>query len=104
MIANELHEKVVILKKVITKNDFGEPVDTWEEYKTLKARIGYKTSTEKEINNQLTALRVIKIKIRFNRNVDETMRIRFWDDDYDIRYIEHHRRTDTFITAERGKQ
>jgi len=101
--ANQLHEFIEFLKKEETVNEFGEVEFVYQPYKKVKARVQYRTTREKEINSQLTALRVIKFKIRFRRDVDETMVIRFWGDLYDIRAIEHVGRKATFVMAERGK-
>lgn len=103
MLASTLDEYVTFYKKTTVRDDFGEAKETFTPYKKVKAKITYKTTTEKEVNQQLTALRIIKIQIRFRLDIDETMQIELWGDRFDIRYIEHLKRTSTFITAERGK-
>lgn len=103
MIAGGQKERLKFYKRIKVRTSSGSVVENCEFYKTLSAEISYKTSREKEINQQLTAINIIKAKIRFRTDLDETMYFEFWGGKYDIRYIEHNKRIDTFITAERGK-
>ena len=103
MIAGGRKERIKILKRIKSRTASGSVKESYQLYKQLEAEISYKTSREKEINKQLTALNIIKIKIRFRTDLDETMIVELWNDLYDIRYIEHNKRIDTFITAERAK-
>ena len=102
-IAGGQKERINILRLVKTRTASGSIEETYILFKKLSADIGYKTSREQEINNQLTALNIIKIKIRYRTDLDETMVVELAGEKYDIRYIEHNKRADTFITAERAK-
>jgi len=104
MIAGGRKERVGIYKLVKEKTSSGSVKNTYVLLKTLSAEISFKTTTEKEINSQVVPLNKIKFKFRFRRDLDETMMIKLWGDMYNIRYIEHNKRIDTFITGERGKQ
>lgn len=106
MIASEnAFEVIEVLERDVIRDEYGsEKQVSLNSVLKTKAKVVFKTGREKEINNQLTALRVLKFKIRYTRSLDEKMVIRYYDEIYDIRSIEHHERTDTYIVAERGKE
>lgn len=106
MIASEnAFEIIDILSRDMIRDEYGSEKQVGLiPVKTTKAKVIYKTGREKEINIQLTAVRVLKFKIRYDRSLDEKMVVRYYDEIYDIRSIEHHLRTDTYIVAERGKE
>lgn len=104
MIAGGRKERVTFMRKEKSRTSSGSIKESYIPYKTLSAEISYKTSTEREIVSQTTALNVVKLKLRYRRDIDETMFVKLFDEMYNIRYIEHNKRVDTFITAERGKQ
>ena len=103
MIAGSRKERINILQLVKTRTASGSINETYIQFKKLSAEISYKTTSEKEVSSQLVASNIIKFKIRYRRDIDETMLVEFFGDNYDIRYIEHNKRIDTFITGERHK-
>lgn len=107
MIASEnAFETVEILNRVIVRDDFGAADSTeYTLYKKAAVKVTYRTGREKEIHEKLTALRVLKFKARLDRNIKETMVIRYYDEIYDIRSIDHDRKhRDTYMVAERGTE
>lgn len=98
-------ERIDILERDTERNRFGESESLgYKLVKTTAAEEMYISGKEKTENDQLTAIRKVKFRIRYFRGVDETMLIRYYDEIYDIRAINHHKRKDTFIYAERGKE
>lgn len=104
MITHELTESIEIYKRVLSKNEYGENIETFVIYKSLKAKLVFKGGNENTIHNQLTPVLNVRFKIRYRRDIDETMFIKYRNDMYDIRYIEPIKRKDLYIDAERSKK
>jgi SPP1 family predicted phage head-tail adaptor len=107
MIASEnALETIEILKKITVRNRFGELEETGE-FETISkpnAKEMFMFGKEKDITSQITALKKCKFKIRYDRSIDETMYVRYYDELYNIRSIDHVGRADTILVAERAKE
>lgn len=106
MIASEnIYEKIEIVEREVVDGRNGEEfTGNYLVRFTTYAQEKYQSGREKEIYDQLTALRRVKFKIRYNKAINELMLVRFNGDLYDIRGIDHHKRTDTYLFVERGKE
>lgn len=106
MIASEnAYDRIEIVERVEETTRYGR--EFTGDYRTLfpiACREIYISGREKEINDQLTALRRVEFKIRYTRKISEDMLIKYNDELYDVKSIKHHKRKDTYVRAERAKE
>lgn len=75
MHAGRLRTWVTIQVKVTAKNDVGEEVESWQNWKTVKAEVVQTGSSEGVSGSQTTALAMYLVTIRYRPGVDATQRL-----------------------------
>lgn len=105
MNAGYLDRKVVIEQQSTTRDDFGGENITWETYVTIWAGIKYMRTTEGTESEQTVANRVIEFTIRSQDAplVDETMRISYDSNIYEIEGVLKFGRNDKTILRTKQK-
>lgn len=103
MFIGKLDRRITIQSYTTAKNDYGEDIRTWSDYLTIWAGINFKRGNEVFEADQLTAVNEVKFVIRYNSNINETMRIVYESNNYDITFIEEFtdssRKRYMFLTA-----
>jgi SPP1 family predicted phage head-tail adaptor len=105
MNAGYLDRKIVIEQQSTTRDDFGGENITWATYKTIWAGIAYKRTTEKTESEQTVASRVVEFTIRALDAplVDESMRISYDSQIFEIEGVLKHGRNDKTILMTKVK-
>jgi len=65
-----------------TKNDGGEPVESWQTFKVVWAEFMYKPGIEATQSEQVVGITKVDIKIRRLSGVKQAMRVKDSDDNY----------------------
>ena len=89
MRAGQLDRQVVLLKRTVARDEFGEAVEVFAELATVWARVIHDRSGELSRQNdaQRQAQAVVTFRIRWRAGLDRTMRVRWEGADYDITNI-----------------
>lgn len=105
MNAGYLDRKIVIEQQSTTRDDFGGENITWATYKTIWAGIAYKRTSEKTESEQTVASRVVEFTIRALDAplVDESMRISYDSQIFEIEGVLKHGRNDKIILMTKVK-
>lgn len=89
MTTGRLDRIIEIQRRVVTRDSFGGEVETWEEVDTVWARVnqtGIDERFENEANRE-RATRDARMTILFRDGIDETMRVIYDEQAWDIRGI-----------------
>lgn len=89
MKSEELKHKVVIQKYVNGVNDNGFEEETWQDYKTVWAFVSNLYGREYFEAAAIQAEKTVKFTIRFINEIDESMRIKFREKQYNITSIDN---------------
>jgi len=76
--------KIFILKRTVSYNDLGEPVETWTPNSEAWAQVFYKTTDEGIEAGSKRASKIICFKLLYRNDISEVDRIRFDNLDYQI--------------------
>lgn len=85
----ELKHKIEILRPVIEINENGFEVQSYETYKTLWAKITNLHGKEYFEAASVQQEKTVKFTVRAVKGIDETMKIRFRSNIYDISFIDN---------------
>ncbi|KEI02989.1 phage head closure protein [Clostridium botulinum] len=97
MKSEELKHKVVIQKYVNGVNENGFEEETWQDYKTVWASVSNLYGREYFEAAAIQAEKTVKFTIRFIKEIDEGMRIKFRDKQYNITSIDNIKYENKFI-------
>ncbi len=82
-----MDRRVTIQSFSTAANDRGEPIKTWSTVTTVWAMVEWKRANEDVESGKETVVNNVIFTIRY-RTMDETMRIVFDSENYDIKSIE----------------
>ena len=85
----EFKHRIKIVKPVIQINDNGFEVETYETYKTLWAKVTNLHGKEYFEAASVQQEKTVKFTVRAVKGIDETMKIRFGSNIYDISFIDN---------------
>lgn len=94
-----LDRAITIEQKVESTNVIGEKVASWTTYHTAFASVQRVGGSEREEGDRTTATRKVKFKIRYFAGIDETMRVVYDGNQYDITEIQELDREGLWIYA-----
>lgn len=97
MKSEELKHKIVIQKYVNGVNDNGFEIEGWQDYKTVWASVSNLHGREYFEAAAIQAEKTVKFTIRFINEIDEGMRIKFRDKQYNITSIDNIKYENKFI-------
>lgn len=80
----KMNHRVTLLTHSVDRNAAGEKVDTWAELSSIWADVRFQTGAEVLRANAETSVVRVSIRIRARSDVDNSMRVRYLDKDYDI--------------------
>lgn len=83
----KLDRRITIQSKTNAADEYNQPVPTWTTFANPWAKIEDKSGGESFPANQLTAYRSTVFTIRYISGLDETMRILYKNQYYNIRLI-----------------
>lgn len=69
--------QIVILRRTLSYNDMGEPVETWTETATAWAHVQYKTTDESMNAGATRAEKTICFRVLYRTDILESDRVRF---------------------------
>ena len=98
-----LRESVKLYSIDRTVNSLGEPVKSNVFVKNIRVSVKYDNGTEKESDSQLMVQQVLTFSMRYDPTITETMVIEYLGKLYDIRFISHLLRVETYIKATKQK-
>jgi len=87
-IAN-LNKRIIFQSFTTITNDYGFEIQEWSDFKTVWAGITNLSGREYFAAMQVQAEKTVKFTIRCNKNINETMRIIFEGNNYDISSIDN---------------
>jgi SPP1 family predicted phage head-tail adaptor len=96
-----LDRKIEIYTGTETKNSQGESVDTWAVFHSAFAKVQKKSGGEQVEGQKETATNKVNFNIRFFDGINETMRVLYDSNYYDILEIQELGREGLRITGER---
>ena len=85
----KLNKRVLLQTYTVTENDMGDSISTWVDFATVWASATNLSGKEYFAAMQVQAENTIKFIIRYNKNVNETMRIIFEGNNYNIVFIDN---------------
>jgi SPP1 family predicted phage head-tail adaptor len=94
-----LDRKIVIENQTFATNSIGEYISTWAVFHTTFASVAKVSGSEKIEADQVTATNKVRFKIRFFNGIDETMRVLYNGNYYDIVEIQELDREGLFLSA-----
>lgn len=78
---------VRIESRTLAQDSYGESLETWAVLESVRAGVKYMRGMEPFQGDQYNAKRVVQFTIRYRTGIDETARIVWEGDTYDIDYI-----------------
>lgn len=87
MDVGKLDKRITIERKEATKNAAGEKVNNWVKVKTVWANIRFERGMEAIRNGKDTAVRRASMRIRVRKDVDESMRVVYQRQAYNIHSV-----------------
>jgi len=88
-LANRMDKRVVFLRRTGEKDEYGAPLDNWEEVTTVWASIeplrGREFFAAQAEQSEVTT----RIRIRYREDIDRTMIARYGSQDFEILYPIH---------------
>ncbi|WP_296969169.1 phage head closure protein [Tepidanaerobacter sp. EBM-38] len=85
----ELNKRITLQRPIITINERGFEEETWEDVKTVWAKVTNLHGREYYAAAAVQAENTVKFTIRYLEGVDTTMRILFQGKHYDITAIDN---------------
>lgn len=76
MQAGRLHDRITIMNFTTTRDSSGQPVEKWEEGKTVWAEVKGISGREQLLSGAETATATIRIWVRFRRDISAASRLR----------------------------
>ena len=89
MSIGELRHRITFQKPVISTNENGFEIETYENYKTVWAKVSNLSGKEYFEAAAIQKEKTVKLLIRAGVNVDESMRIFFNEKNYNIIFIDN---------------
>lgn len=83
----ELNRRVTIRQYTESENARGEVEKTWSDLATVFAKLDYSPATESMEAGKETVFGMVAFLIRYRADMNETMKVRFDSEDYDIKSI-----------------
>lgn len=97
----KLRHRISIIDYMESENDLGEIIKIPVIYKKLWAKVENKTGKEgKYINDKVNNIEYLRIKIRYYKDINTNMMIRFKDKDYFITSIDNYNYLNKEMTLE----
>ena len=97
----KLRYRISIIDYMESENDLGEIIKIPVIYKKLWAKVENKTGKEgKYINDKVNNIEYLRIKIRYYKDINTNMMIRFKDKDYFITSIDNYNYLNKEMTLE----
>lgn len=87
MRSGELRDKVKILEKRTTRNDYGEEITEYYPLITLAAKVIEKGGRESEKLSQLHAENDVSFIVRYRQNIHAKMRLQWAGREFDIEHV-----------------
>ena len=101
MRAGVLTERIILLRPVIVKNEFGAETTAYESCGRMRAQVKYNSGNRITERHEIVASVNVTFTIRNQREVDEKMRVSWQDREYLILSVNRERlRQDIVIVAE----
>lgn len=69
------------------QDSYGQPIETFNLVESVRAAVKYMRGVEPFEGQQFNAKRIVQFTIRYRTGIDETCRIIWEGDTYDINYI-----------------
>lgn len=85
--AGKLDRCIRIESPTRAQDSYGEAIDTWGIVESCRAAVKYMNGKEPFQGDQFNAQRTVQFTIRYRTGIDETCRIVWEGDTYDIVYI-----------------
>ena len=85
----DLKHRITFQSYTTTENDMGDTIASWVDYKTVWASASNLHGREFFQAMQVKAENTVKFTIRYCKDIDETMRIIFNGQNYDIKFIDN---------------
>jgi len=85
----KLNKRITIQAYTTTENDMGDSISTWVDLGTVWANVTNLHGREYFAAMQVQAEKTVKFTIRCNKNINETMRIIFEGNNYNINFIDN---------------
>lgn len=83
--AGDLTERISIEKRGGRENENGEPLpDDWVTHATTWANVRFMSGKEHVVSGAVRSSAVASMRIRFRRDIESEMRVRYSDQLYDI--------------------
>ena len=97
----KLRQRISIIDYNESENELGEIIKTPKIIKKLWAKVENKTGKEsKYINDKVNNVEYLKIKIRYCKDINSNMMVRFNDKDYYITSIDNYNYLNKEMTLE----
>lgn len=93
----DLKHRVIFQKFTIVVNDNGFEEEAWKDFKTVWAFVSNLHGREYFEAAAIQAEKTVKFIIRFTKKIDESMRIKFRDKQYNITSIDNIKYANKFI-------
>ena len=84
-----LNKRITFQNSTIIINDYGFEIQDWSVYATVWASVSNLNGREYFAAQAVQAEKTVKFTIRFNKNINESMRIIFEGNNYDISSIDN---------------
>jgi len=89
MRAGLLRHRITIQTVSETRDSYGDPVQTWSTYKTVRAGKRNKSGKETEVNNVRNPQRMVEFMIHYVSGITNKMRIKHGDAIFNILFIDN---------------
>lgn len=99
MRAGTLKYKITLYSRSLSRNALKEVIDSYVTYRTVRADVKYLNGSEIILNSQEQSTSTLIFTIRYDTGIDEHMVIEYEGIKYNIRTIEHIRKSMTRINA-----
>jgi SPP1 family predicted phage head-tail adaptor len=97
----KLDRKIVIQVQNFATNSIGEYTTTWDTFHNAFANVQKVSGTESITADQVTATNKVRFKIRYFAGINESMRVVYNSNNYDILEIQELDREGLWLTASR---
>ena len=91
------NKRIAIRKFTTTLNENGFEIQEWSDYSTVWASVSNLNGREYFAAQAVQAEKTVKFTIRFNKNINESMRIIFEGNNYDISSIDNIKYSNEFM-------
>jgi len=85
--AGLLRESVTILRPVVTRNDYGEEVTTWEQVTTTRCRVDFRSGTRAVQTDEVFGATTVVFTLRRFYTLDVYMRLQWHGRLYSIQSV-----------------